>query len=138
MLVKRINSTPFIDLFLNEFFDYPSLSKSTNLIRKPEYNIVETDDNYELELLLAGIDKNDINLNIENNALIIEAERKCDNIDKYYYKEMYYGKFRKEFTLPDDVNMNEINASLNNGILSIKIPREKKNTKLSKKIIKIE
>jgi HSP20 family protein len=99
----------------------------------PNYDIVETENEYLVEFGLAGFTKEDVSLNIEDDILTIEGERKSDENIRYTRKGNFYGKFRKTFTLPDNVMTDKIGASWKDGMLRITIPKDEK-TKLSKSI----
>lgn len=75
----------------------------------------------------------DVSLNVENNILTIEGERKANDDIKYNRKNTFYGKFKKSFTLPENINSENIDASFRDGILSVVIPKDEK-VKLSKQI----
>lgn len=119
------------NIFDDKIFNWDiDLETNTNLLT---HDIIENDNEYILEYALAGFKKDDVSVNIENNMLIIEGERKANEDIKYNQKNTFYGKFKKSFTLPEDVNSEKIDASFNNGILSIIIPKDEK-LKLSKTI----
>ena len=125
-------SKPFnldlLDLFFTEGLDMPT---TTN---KPEYDIIEDDSKYQLDLMLSGFDKENVNLKVEENTLIIEGERKIPEENKYSRKGSFFGEFKKSFTLPDNILTDKIDASFKNGILSIEIPKNVEK-ELSKKIV---
>ena len=67
-----------------------------------------------------------MNIEVNENILTISGERKNDYNDKknqYNYSGIDYGKFSKSFNLPDDVKYDKINASMKDGVLSLKISR---------------
>lgn len=99
----------------------------------PHYDIIENDDEYVLELMLPGFNKEDISINIEKDILKINGERKLNEKKNYNSKGSFFGEFNKVFNLPENVNSDKIDASFENGILSIKIPKDEKK-KLSKTI----
>lgn len=99
----------------------------------PNYDIIENDGEYLVDFGLAGFTKEDVSLTVENDILSIEGERKVNEDTKYNRKGTFYGKFKKTFTLPEDIVADKIDASFENGILSIRIPKNEK-AKLSKSI----
>ena len=101
----------------------------------PLIDIVETDDNFNIYLSLAGFKREDITLKVEQNNLFIEGENKRDKTMKYNLKQIKYGKFNKMYTLPKDVNYDNIIAQMENGILHIEIPKDK--LELKKRLIEI-
>lgn len=98
----------------------------------PVHDVIENENEFLIELQLAGILKEDIHINVEENVLTIDAERKKDEKRKYNRNESYFGKYKRSFILPDNVNIDNIDVTLENGILTINIP--KKNNEKKKKI----
>lgn len=101
----------------------------------PRTDIVETETGFELEVQLPGMKKEDINVNIENNVLSVSGERKFDEKQegkKFHRVESRFGAFNRSVQLPDSIEPESVNASYNNGILSISIDKSKK--KSSKEI----
>lgn len=101
----------------------------------PAHDVIENDDEFIIEMELAGVKKEDINIDTENDELTIDAERKKDEKLKYNRKESYVGKFKRSFILPDNVNAEKIQAELNNGILTIIIPKVIDEAKKKKMIV---
>ena len=105
-------------------FDYPS---ETEVFSKDNYLIYR--------IALPGIDQKDIDLSVENNVLKIKTERKEPGEVKeedWYAKSFRYGQFEQSWTLPKEVNPDEVSAEFKNGVLEIRVPRAK--TAISKKI----
>lgn len=105
----------------------------------PSVNTIEDDKGYIVEVDLPGIDKKDIKVNIdpENRTLTISGERKFKNEVKkedYYKIESSYGKLMRTFTLPENVDIDKIDAKNENGVLNITIPKVKKEAKEVKEI----
>jgi len=120
--------TKIFDEFFDESYDITS--------RKcPAHDVIENDKIFIIEIELASIKKENININTEDNTLIIEAERKIDKTLKYNRQERYVGKFKRIFTLPDNVDTEGIKAKLDNGILTISIPKTIDETKKKKQIV---
>ena len=129
------NSTPTLTLF-DRFFDddFFKLPVWNDLaIRNPLHDIIETDKEYVVELALAGVKKEDIKLNLEDNVLSISAERK-ESENKYNRKQTFYGKYEKSFTLPESVDKENIQASFEDGILKLGIPKIEEKQKITKKL----
>jgi HSP20 family protein len=92
----------------------------------PRVNIAETRDNYLVEVEVPGMKKEDIHISLKDNLLTIEGERKHETASRdrnYHRRESFYGKFSRSFTLPDDVLKDKIDASYENGILTITLPK---------------
>ena len=103
----------------------------------PVVNSREADDAYYVEVDLPGVKKSDIVIDVKDNVLSISGERKIKNEIKesdYYKVESRYGKFTRSFTLPKDVDTDKIVANSKNGVLEVKIPKQKIIDKKPKKI----
>jgi len=137
MLAIRNNypTTRFFSNVLDNLFEFPTWEFPSAM--HPVHDVIENEKEFVVEFALAGVKKEDITVNSENGILTITAERKEVKDLNYNHKESFTGKYLKSFTLPDDVNADNINASLVDGILSVSIPKIEKNTKLSKKQIAI-
>ncbi len=135
MLPMIRRSTPALSLFDgffdDDFFRLPVWNDLT--IRNPLYDIIETDKDYVVELELAGVKKENIKLDIEDNVLSITAERK-ESENKYNRKQTFYGKYEKSFTLPESVDKDNIQAAFENGILKLNIPKTEEKQKTTKQI----
>lgn len=106
--------------------------KPTN---QPSVNIKETDSAYIIELAAPGLEKGDFNLSVKENNLIISAERKIENEenqDQYKRQEFKFTSFTRSFYLPKEVNIDEIKAEYETGILSVSIPKDKQASDVKK------
>jgi HSP20 family protein len=107
---------------LDNFFD--NRSYITRRVDYPYINLYEKDDEIEIIVLAPGEKVEDINLELNDGRLIIEAEKKNDHVDKRYIRqERTFGKFRKTVELPYRVDPGKINASMKDGVLSIKLTK---------------
>ncbi len=104
----------------NFFFDYD------NNDLRPSVEINESNDAFMISADLPGIEKSDIEVKVEENTLILIANRhidKSDNNEKIHYNERRFGTFSRSFKLPKTVKEEKITAKLDNGVLSIVIPK---------------
>ena len=104
----------------NFFFDYD------NNDFRPSVDINESDDAFMISADLPGIEKSDIEVKVEENTLTLNANRhidKLDNNEKFHYNERRFGTFSRSFKLPKTVREEKITAKLDNGVLSIVIPK---------------
>ncbi|MBN8852028.1 MAG: heat-shock protein Hsp20 [Sphingobacteriales bacterium 50-39] len=146
-LAKRGESVPslFNDLFRpwESFFDTNggSLVPSFGTINIPSANIIENKDHYEVNLAAPGMKKEDFNIDVEGNVLTISSEkeeRKEEKDERYSRKEFSYASFSRSFTLPDWVNKDKIDASYENGLLKVNLPKTEEAKKLSSKHITVK
>ena len=105
----------------------------------PTVNTREGEFAYHVDVDLPGVKKEDIKVNLNKGILTISGERKTKEEIKqedYYKIETYFGKFSRSFTLPDNVDIENIEAKSDNGVLEIVIPKLKDD--VSKKSIEIK
>ena len=144
MYVTRYNPTKEIKEFqrgfenLNSFLDsFIGENAALNGIDfEPLVNTREGEYAYHVELDLPGMKKEDINVDVKDNIVTISGERKTkEEIEKedYYRIESSYGRFERSFTLPENVDIENIHAESQDGVLEVIIPKKKIENK-SKKI----
>ena len=127
MPTKRMynNDQNWLPTFFNDFFDNDWMMKTN--ATAPAINVVESDKDYKVEVAAPGMKKEDFNIHLgENNELVITMEQKNENKEehkKYLRREFAYSKFQQSFILPDDVAKEKISASVNDGILTIELPK---------------
>ena len=98
-------------------------------------DVYQTDDDIIIKSTIAGVNPEDLDVSINNDMLTIKGERKFEDEvseENFYYQECYWGGFSRSVVLPVDVVAEKIEASLKNGILTIKLP--KADTNRTKKI----
>jgi HSP20 family protein len=141
-LVKVNNpiSKSFDGLFRDFFQEFPStLSKAVReeVFQFPPVNITEKPDSYLAELAAPGFEKADFKINVEGNTLTISTskkEEKSESTDKAIRKEYSYKAFQRSFTLDDKINVENITASYENGILKVNLPKREETKPSSKEI----
>ncbi|WP_339132816.1 MAG: Hsp20/alpha crystallin family protein [Candidatus Electrothrix sp. GW3-4] len=91
----------------------------------PVVDIEETDGAFIVHAELPGVAKDDVQVNIENGVLTIKGEKKTRSEDtKRHRVECVYGSFLRSFTLPQDVDVEQVEAAYKNGILDLTIPKQ--------------
>ncbi len=128
----RNTTTPrFSDMLDDIMEDAFSWNKGTFV---PELNVYETEKEFEITLALPGMRKEDITISFENNTLTISGERelKEDEGTKYHRIESRFGKFERSLPLPNVIDEENINATYENGVLTVSVPKLKE--KAGKKI----
>ena len=99
-------------------------------------NVVESETAYSIEVGVPGLTKDDLNVSLEHNKLVINGQRKFRRNDFLHYEEFQYQYRNRSFLIPEDADKKGITACCKNGLLTIDIP--KKNHFESDKVIKIE
>lgn len=95
----------------------------------PAINVAESDTAYTLEVAAPGMTKEDFTISLScDGELVIAMEKKTENTDeqkdkKYLRREFCYSKFEKRFTLPEDIQKEQISAQMTDGVLAISLPK---------------
>lgn len=111
----------------NDFFDNEWMAKAN--ATAPAINVIETQNEYKVEVAAPGMTKEDFNIRIdEDNNLVISMEKKTENKEekkegRYLRREFSYTKFQQTMILPDNVDKEKIAAQVENGVLAIEIPK---------------
>jgi len=107
---------------------------------EPAMNIVETDKDFEIELVAPGFSKKDFKVSIDNGNLNISAEKSSEKEEKeknYTCKEFNYNSFERSLLLPDTIKDDDVKAKYNDGILSFKLMKKEETKKRKPKMIEV-
>ena len=137
----------FTDDLFDSFFEYPYGTRKTMEDVKPvmETDIKENENAYELQISMPGVKKENITAELKDGYLTIASTVEKNNDEKgedgkYLRKERYTGSARRSFFVGKDMKQEDIKAKLENGVLTLEIPKqeEKKPEVEEKKYIAIE
>lgn len=82
-----------------------------------------TDSEVHLRAILPGVSEKDINVNVQGNQLVIQGERrKPEHFEKNSWTQLSYGRFQTAVSLPNGLNLDQVNCRLHDGVLDIRIP----------------
>lgn len=119
-----------LNRFLRDTFGETDLERlSTSKMPRfwrPALEIKETDDKYKIKAELPGIDKENINVDIEENQVIIKGEtEKCEEKEgeNMHTSEFRYGKFYRSIPLENPINTEESSAEFKNGVLHMELKK---------------
>ena len=97
------------------------------------FDVIEGDKDYKVEVAAPGMTKEDFKIHInEDNDLVISMEKKTESTEgdkegkkesRYLRREFSYSKFQQTLILPDDVDKDKIDAKVNDGVLTIELPK---------------
>ncbi len=94
----------------------------------PACDVEETDTHFLVSFDLPGMRKEDVQIELQENQLIVSGERKQEKKEEAHgrlSRERYYGSFRRSFALPSGVAADKVEASYENGVLHIALPKTK-------------
>ncbi len=121
--LRNRNNHMFDDLF------YPNRRGDEELTVwnwKPVVDIYDNEHNFVINAELPGVDKKDIVIDVKDRLLTLKGERSSEKEvkeDKYHRRERAYGSFERVFTLPAEIDPDNIKADYKDGILKIDIPK---------------
>ena len=117
---------------LDDFFENEWVDKTSSTA--PAVNVIETDKEYKVEIAAPGLTRDDFKIDInEDNELTVSMEKKVEKNEEsekegkkhtYLRREFSYSSFRQRMILPDNVNVDNIDAKMENGVLTIDIPKK--------------
>jgi HSP20 family protein len=111
---------------MNRLFDTNSKERVFSAPSYPAINIWTNEDGQFISAEMAGVNPDDIDIDVTGDALSISGERKPDEVVKearYHRRERSYGSFSRTIQLPFMVDTSKVEANFKNGVLMISLPR---------------
>jgi HSP20 family protein len=148
MPIRREYESPVLAIqnemnrMFDQFFDDPFTLRPLSLVRNvndfmPRVDVSETEDAMHVTAELPGMEEKDIQILLENDALMISGEKKNDLEEKgknYHRVERTYGSFQRMIPLVSEVQADKVEAVFKNGVLTVTIPKTPAAAKQSRKI----
>lgn len=114
----------------DQLFGNAGTRNSASLMRAPETDVVETEREIRVLVEMPGLKRENIEVDVENNVLTIRGEKREERTEgqegRYHLAERRWGTFARSFVLPRDVDADNIQASFENGVLTVSIPKSEK------------
>lgn len=102
-------------------------------VSHPSVNITDYENHFLMELAAPGLEKQDFNIQIEKDHLVVSAEKKTEKEEseqgKYTRREFNYNAFKRSFFLDDNINREGISAAYENGVLRVTLPKKEESWK---------
>lgn len=123
-MIHRNNWLPEV---FNDFFNADFVPRSA--ATAPAINVVESDKDYTVEFAAPGLKKEDFQVHINDDGnLVVKMEQQKeqkeeDKSRRYLRREFSYSKFEQTLILPDDVEKDQIVAKVDNGVLTVDLPK---------------
>lgn len=135
MSLVKFNSRSLMPSWSDFFSDDKFFNSNSQFA--PAANIEELDNSFEVRMAIPGMDKKDINVELDGNILTISSNKETTEEDKqknYMRKEYSYSSFARSFTLPENIKVEAINAGYENGELVVNMPKQEVSVSKSKLI----
>lgn len=133
MLLAKRNDNNWMSNFFNDFFDTDMMPRMN--ATAPAVNVKERDKGYVMEIAAPGLKKEYCRVSLDNEGnlnLKIEDkfEHKEENKKEHYLRrEFNYSNYEQTYVLPEDVDKEKISAKVENGILTVELPKVSKEIK---------
>lgn len=141
-MLPVLNRNTWMPEVFNDFFDNDFMLRPN--ATAPAINVKESDKDYVVELAAPGLKKEDFNVNIDKDGnLHIRMECKAEKKDEdkkshYLRREFSYSKYEQTLLLPDDVEKDKIEAKVNDGVLTVNLPKKENKTDNAMKQIEVK
>ena len=92
----------------------------------PTVDVSEMENGFEIRAELPGVAKDDLHVSVKDNLLTLSGEKRQEKVDdaqNYRRVERRYGSFQRRFTLPSEVETDDIKAEFSDGVLTLSIPK---------------
>ncbi len=132
--------------FLRDTFLHPSFSNpldiKKNSIWRPAVEVKQNDKEYKVKVQLPGVNKDDIDVELDNDFMTITAEieeekeqkEEKEKNEKFHTCEFRYGRYQRTLSFDQPVKADEAEAEYKNGVLCIKLPKQDMEQAKSKKL----
>jgi len=104
-------------------------------------DVFQTDNEIIIQSTIAGVKAEDLDITIQNDMISIRGERKKEievPPENYFYQECYWGPFSRQIILPEEIDVEKVEARLKNGILTLILPKAEKTKTTRIKVKEIE
>ncbi len=128
VLARRNNDSNWISNFFDDFFDNNWITSRVSA-SSPAVNVKEDAEKYTMEIAAPGLKKEYCRVSVnQDGELEIKLENKMEHKDEdkkehYLRREFSYTNYEQKFALPENVDRNNISAKVNDGVLSIELPK---------------
>jgi len=107
---------------------WPSWEPAKRETRLAHIDVFEEEEALVVKAELPGVEKEDLDISLEGDSLLIRAEKKAEKKENaegriYYIYERWYGSYSRRLTMPFPVNAEEAGATFQDGVLEIRLPR---------------
>jgi len=105
-------------------------NKNTSTSFRPSVNVLENETSFKILMAVSGFQREDLKITIEDEVLTVASEKTWEQAeaDRWTHKEFKLGTFKRSFVLPTNIDANQIEANVNNGLLEVNLAKKAKQT----------
>lgn len=128
LMVRRNNYSNWLDNFFDDSLSDTELMPQRNTTA-PALNVKETAEDYIMEMAVPGLEKEWVRINVTNEGLLhVAIENKMEHKEEdkkqhYLRREFSYSNYQQTYVLPDDIVKDNISAKVDNGVLTVTMPK---------------
>lgn len=120
-----------MDRLFDDFFtgsDLPRFRQTVSggAFLAPRIDVAESDTEYRFTAELPGVDEKDVEVTLSGGVITIKGEKRSETKqekDRFLHTERSYGAFQRSFTMPPDVDEEQVEASFGNGVLTVTVAK---------------
>lgn len=88
-------------------------------------DVYETPNSIVIKTIIAGVKKEDLEINVSRDMVTIKGKRECEHIEDndYFHRELFWGTFSRTVLLPQEIDIDKVEATENQGMLTLKLPK---------------
>jgi HSP20 family protein len=126
--ITVVRPSQMFDSFVDDFFNNAPAWNQGAFSSVVDINIQEKEDKVLVSAKIPGFEKDEINIHVEENMLVIEGVKKAENVDgnedgEYYIREFSSQNIKRSVSLPTKVDGEKADAEIKNGILKVTLPK---------------
>lgn len=137
MNLVKVNRNPLFSDLMNQMWnDFENIPKV-----KPATNVLENETGFKIQISIPGWEKEDVKVEIDKSILKVSGkveDKQEESKDEFLRKEFKAASFERAFTLPKEIDHENISAEHKNGILEISIPKNLKELEKMQRLIEIK
>jgi len=133
IVLNRMNNRSLLNDYFNSNFYENQICKESSAFL-PSVNIHENEKLYVIEVAAPGLAKEDFKIKLDGNLITIFADKEEKDNKTVIRKEFAYNSFERSFKFSNKVDVEQISAGYNNGVLSVELPLKKQEIPQKKEI----
>ncbi|MGB5981944.1 MAG: Hsp20/alpha crystallin family protein [Nonlabens sp.] len=128
---------------IDEMFNNDYMGGSSHIDRKvtPAVNVVDFENKFQLEMSIPGFSKEEVAIELDNDLLTISSnieKKDQEETERFTRREFTKRSFKRSFNIPESVNLDDIDAGYENGILTITLPKKEEALPQPKRMISLK
>ncbi|ARN77725.1 molecular chaperone Hsp20 [Nonlabens spongiae] len=142
-LTHRTSNNNWLPSLIDEMFNNDFMGGTATMNKRfiPAVNVSEMENKFQLEMSIPGFKKEEVQIEVDNDLLTISSEvenKEEETTEQFTRREFSKRSFKRAFNIPETVNQDSIDASYENGILTIALPKKEEALPQPKRMIALK